>query len=110
MAGGPTTTALVRAAAGGGSLGFLAGGSLTADALEAQLLEVASATELYGVNLFAPNPVRVDVTAYSAYRALLGPEAERLGVSLPEEPVEDDDGWQAKVDVLLDKPVPVVSF
>src|SRR5262249_36043916 len=110
MAGGPTTPALVRAAAGVGSLGFLGGGYLTAEALESQIAEVASETELYGVNLFAPNPVAVDPAAYSSYRELLAPEADRLGVSLPADPVEDDDAWQAKIDVLLATPVPVVSF
>src|SRR5204862_3061643 len=56
MAGGPTTPELVLAAAGAGSLGFLAGGYLTADALGEQLAQVrAAGTPLYGVNLFAPN-------------------------------------------------------
>ncbi|MFE2985961.1 nitronate monooxygenase [Streptomyces sp. NPDC059262] len=40
MAGGPTTPELVIAAAGGGSLGFLAGGYKTAEALGEQIARV----------------------------------------------------------------------
>jgi NAD(P)H-dependent flavin oxidoreductase YrpB (nitropropane dioxygenase family) len=110
MAGGPTTPALVLAAARTGSLGVLAGGYLEPGALDEQVGEVASTTDLYGVNLFAPHPLAVDPAAYASYRSLLHPEADLLGVDLPAEPVEDDDRWQAKVDVLLARPVPVVSF
>jgi nitronate monooxygenase len=110
MAGGPTTPELVLAAAGAGSLGFLAGGYLTADALGEQLAKVRARTELYGVNLFAPHPMPVDRRAYAAYRDLIGAEAERYGVALPAEPVEDDDAWQDKIDLLADHPAPIVSF
>jgi nitronate monooxygenase len=110
MAGGPTTPALVQAASRSGSLGFLAGGYLSAEALGDQVAAVATETQRYGVNLFAPHPVRVDPAAYQSYRDLLRPEAERLGVDLPASPVEDDDDWQAKIDLLVARPVPVVSF
>ena len=110
MAGGPTTPALVLAAARSGSLGFLAGGYLSAEALGEQLAAVAGETQQYGVILFAPHPVLVDPAAYASYRDLLRPEADRLGVDLPAVPVEDDDDWQAKVDLLVARPVPVVSF
>lgn len=113
MAGGPTTPGLVLAAARAGSLGFLAGGYLDAGSLGRQVAEVAAATALYGVNLFAPHPVAVDPAAYASYRDLLAPEAERRHIdptTLPDRPVEDDDGWQDKVDLLLAHPVPVVSF
>jgi NAD(P)H-dependent flavin oxidoreductase YrpB (nitropropane dioxygenase family) len=110
MAGGPTTPALVLAAASTGSLGFLAGGYLTADALAEQLGAVRSRTDLYGVNLFAPHPVPVDPEEYAAYRHRIAPEATRYAVELPSEPVEDDDHWAAKIEVLVRQPVPVVSF
>jgi NAD(P)H-dependent flavin oxidoreductase YrpB (nitropropane dioxygenase family) len=110
MAGGPTTTELVLAAAGVGSLGFVAAGYLTAEALGEQLAQVRAATELYGVNLFAPNPVPVDRDAYAAYRELIRREAERYDVDLPDEPVEDDDSWRDKVDLLVEHPAPIVSF
>jgi nitronate monooxygenase len=110
MAGGPTTPELVLAAAGVGSLGFLAGGYLTADALAAHVEAVSAGTPLFGVNLFAPNPVPVDPAAYAAYRDLIRAEAERYDVDLPEHPVEDEDAWREKVDLLVEHPVPVVSF
>jgi NAD(P)H-dependent flavin oxidoreductase YrpB (nitropropane dioxygenase family) len=110
MAGGPTTPELVLAAATAGSLGFLAGGYLTGEALHDQVTRVCAETSLYAVNLFAPHPVAVDPTAYAAYRELIRVEAERYGVELPAEPVEDDDAWQDKIDVLLEHPAPVVSF
>jgi NAD(P)H-dependent flavin oxidoreductase YrpB (nitropropane dioxygenase family) len=110
MAGGPTTPALVTAAAQAGGLGFLAGGYKTAEQLRAQLAEVRAVTPVFGVNLFAPNPVAVDPAEYLRYTAALRPLAERFGVELPPEPVENDDYWAQKLDLLRRDPVPVVSF
>ena len=110
MSGGPTTTALVLAAAEAGSAGSLAGGYQTAGALAEQVAGVRASTERYGVNLFSPNPEPVDRAAYAAYRELLLPLAGSYGVDLPATPVEDDDGWRDKVDVLVSVAPPVVSF
>ena len=71
---------------------------------------VPTATDHYGVNLFSPGQVAVDRAAYTAYRELLLPLADSYGVELPVEPVEDDDGWPAKVDVLVEAAPPLVSF
>jgi NAD(P)H-dependent flavin oxidoreductase YrpB (nitropropane dioxygenase family) len=101
---------LVRAATTAGSAGFLAGGYKTPDALAAEIAEVRATTNSFGVNLFAPNAVPVDRPAYAAYRELLLPLAERYAVELPAEPVEDDDFWQGKVDVLVEAAPPMVSF
>jgi NAD(P)H-dependent flavin oxidoreductase YrpB (nitropropane dioxygenase family) len=110
MAGGPTTPRLVQAAAAAASAGFLAAGYLTPDALADQIAAVVADTEAYAVNLFAPHPVPVDPTSYAAYRDALLPLAERLGVDLPEQPVEDDDHWHGKVEVLVAAAPRVVSF
>jgi len=110
MAGGPTTPALVLAAARAGSLGFLGAGYQQPEVFADQVAEVAAATDRYGVNLFAPHPVAVDPRAYAAYRDALRPLAEHVGVDLPDEPVEDDDHWRAKVDVVVAAAPPVVSF
>ncbi|HEX5090044.1 MAG TPA: nitronate monooxygenase [Nocardioides sp.] len=110
MAGGPTKPRLVLAATAVGSAGFLAGGYQTPEALATDVAEVRAATDRYGVNLFAPNPVPVDPSAYAAYRELLLPLAEAYGVELPVEPVEDDDTWASKVEVLVEAAPPVVSF
>ncbi|WP_129843242.1 nitronate monooxygenase [Streptomyces sp. RFCAC02] len=111
MAGGPTTPALVRAAADAGGLGFLAGGYLTAADLAARIAAVRASGVPFGVNLFAPNPVPVAPDAYRSYARALRPEAERHGVALPADPPEDgDDAWTDKLGLLLADPVPVVSF
>jgi NAD(P)H-dependent flavin oxidoreductase YrpB (nitropropane dioxygenase family) len=110
MAGGPSTPALVTAAARAGGLGFLAAGYRTPGSLSEQIASVRGAGVPFGVNLFAPNPLPVDPAAYRRYRDALTAEADRLGVVLPEVPVEDDDHWSAKIDLLLADPVPVVSF
>ena len=103
MAGGPTTPALVAAAARAGHFAQLAAGYRTVDDLAAQIAEVRDATEHFGVNLFAPNPVPIADAAYDRYRDALGVEG------LPDKR-EDDDAWADKVALLLDDPVPVVSF
>ena len=110
MAGGPTTPELVVAAARAGSIGFLAGGYQTPARLGEQIAAVRSATGTFGVNLFAPNPVRVETAAYRRYRDALSGDAERFGAAVPPEPVEDDDHWRDKIDVLLEHPAPIVSF
>jgi nitronate monooxygenase len=110
MAGGASTPDLVLAAARSGGLGFLAAGYQGPHALREQIETVRRQTPTFGVNLFAPPAVPVDGAAYARYRHLLLPEADRLGVVLPEAPVEDDDHWHDKVDLLVDAQVPLVSF
>jgi NAD(P)H-dependent flavin oxidoreductase YrpB (nitropropane dioxygenase family) len=66
---------------------------------------------VFVVNLFAPNPVAVDPAAFREYAAAIAPEGDKYGLDLRHaRPVEDDDNWQQKVDLLLADPVPVVSF
>ncbi|HEY1575234.1 MAG TPA: nitronate monooxygenase [Pseudonocardiaceae bacterium] len=110
MAGGPSTPALVAAAAAAGSLGFLPAGYRTPQAFAEQLAAVRAAGVPFGVNLFAPNPLPADPAAYRAYAYALRADADRYGIDLPDDPVEDDDHWQAKIDLLLADPAPVTSF
>jgi len=111
MAGGPTTPALVIAAARAGSLGFVAAGYLSAEAFGEQVAEVRRTAEIFGANLFAPNPLPVDAAQFRSYAARLQTEAELYGLDLSDvRPREDDDDWHAKIDVLLANPVPLVSF
>jgi nitronate monooxygenase len=108
MAGGPSTTELVTAAASTGALGFLAAGYKTAAALRADMDAVA-ASGPFGVNVFVPGTRAPDPGAVRGYLAGLATEAGELGVQ-PGEPSWDDDGWDAKIDTLLAHPPPVVSF
>ena len=110
MAGGATTPALVIAAAAAGSLGLLAGGYRSGPQLAEQIREVRSATDTFGVNLFAPNPIPVDPAAYARYAIDLAAVARRFDVALPPQPIEDDDDWADKLDLLVSDPVPLVSF
>ncbi|MCL7382594.1 nitronate monooxygenase [Streptomyces sp. 35G-GA-8] len=111
MAGGPTTPELVIAAAGAGSIGFLAGGYKTAQALAEQIAGARSAGVGFGVNLFAPSPVPVDPGAFRAFARAIAPEARAYGLDSAEARImENDDHWEDKIDLLVSSPVPVVSF
>ncbi|MER7582719.1 nitronate monooxygenase [Kitasatospora sp. NPDC097691] len=111
MAGGASTPELVAAVNRAGGLGFLAAGYRSAAAMAEQIALVRKSSDRpYGVNLFVPSPPG-DPAAVAAYRERLRPEAERWGVTLPEESGQPDrDDWEAKLAVLLADPVPVVSY
>lgn len=109
MAGGAATPALVAAVAGAGGTGFLAAGYLTPDALAEQLRAVRdTGTGAFGVNVFVPGPPS-DPDVAASYLPRLEPEAERYGTPVGA-PVHDDDAWAAKIDLLVEAAVPVVSF
>jgi nitronate monooxygenase len=110
MAGGPTTVDMVVAAARAGSVGFLAAGYKTPGAMQNEITRVRSAAVPFGVNLFAPNPVPVKPQVYRRYASAIQPEADQFDLTLPADPIEDDDSFGAKIDALLAQPVPVVSF
>lgn len=109
LAGGPSTPELTAAVSEAGALGFLAGGYLSATSLAERLTVTRRLTsEPFGVNLFAPGePTRQEEVA--RYAASLADTARHAGVELGD-PVFEDDDWAAKLAVLLDEPVPVVSF
>jgi nitronate monooxygenase len=111
MAGGPSTPALVTAAAAAGAIGFLAAGYKTLDALAGEIAAVRDSTDHFGVNLFVPeDDSPVDKAAIERYRERLRPEAERYAVELPELRWNDDDHWPDKISLLMADPVPWVSF
>lgn len=110
MSGGPTTLAMVSAATRAGALGMLAAGYKTVEAVEAELDKVRAEGIPFGINLFAPNPLPVDPDSYRTYAGILQKEADQFGVTLPAEPIEDTDRFDEKIALLLDDPVPMVSF
>src|SRR3954452_7452477 len=99
MAGGPSTPALAAAVSEAGGLGFVAAGYQTVAALREDMAAVAAP---FGVNLFVPGSAEVDEAALRGYVASLGPEAGEARF--------DDDGWDAKLALLHEQPVAVVSF
>jgi NAD(P)H-dependent flavin oxidoreductase YrpB (nitropropane dioxygenase family) len=110
MSGGPTTVAMVSAATSAGGLGMLAAGYKTVEAVEAEIKSVRSEGIPFGINVFAPNPMPVDRESYRAYAATVQREADQFGLTLSPEPIEDDDKFDEKIALLLDDPVPMVSF
>jgi len=108
MAGGPTTTELVLAAARAGATGFLAAGYKTPEAVEAELRAVAG--HPHGLNIFVPMPAVADLEPLERYRQVLRAEADRYEVELPPLRRRDDDHFAAKVELARTYRVPLVSF
>ena len=105
MAGGPSTTELVIAAARAGALGFLAAGYKTPAAMAAEVTAVRAATsEPFGVNVFVPGTPYSDPGALDRYLSSLrttGPLGDGTW---------DDDGFDGKVTALAADPPAVTSF
>jgi len=111
MAGGTSTPEMAIAVSGAGGLGFVAAGYRSVEAMQADIAAVRLGTTApFGVNLFVPAPslVPLDEEALQRYADRLGPEAERYGCAVGL-PVQDDDGWAAKIAALITDSVPVVS-
>ncbi|MET9292708.1 nitronate monooxygenase [Streptomyces sp. NPDC003077] len=132
MAGGAARPELVAAVGEAGGLGFLAAGYKTADGMHEEIKRLRGMTtdRPFGVNLFMPQPPLVDRAAVEAYRERLAGESASYGSPLGEvsygSPLDGvsygspsaavdpyggaDDGYEAKLAVLREDPVPVVSF
>jgi len=111
MAGGPSCPQLAAAVSEAGGLGFLAAGYRTADGIRDEIDQMRGLTgQPFGVNLFMPQQDRADPAALEAYRNQLAGEAAWYETALGDTGVPGDDGYEDKVAVLLDAPVPVVSF
>ena len=110
MAGGPSTVALVVAAAQAGALGFVPGGYKSAQVMRHDIHAVAEATAApFGVNVFVPGSPAADGAALARYVDELAAEGRRFGTEIGT-PAWSDDDWNAKIADLAARPVPVVSF
>ena len=110
MGGGPSTPALAAAVAEAGGLGFLAAGYKTPQAVRADIEALRALTARpFGINLFAPPGPPADPAAITAFGATLEAEADRFGAPV-DAPRHDDDGWEAKLALVAELRVPVVSF
>ncbi len=110
LAGGPSTPELAIAVCEAGGLGFIAAGYKTVDTVREDIATVRAATgEPFGVNIFVPSQSRPEPETVRAYLDELAPEAQRLGAELGE-PRHDDDDWEAKLELVREQRVPLVSF
>ncbi|MEV6961488.1 nitronate monooxygenase [Streptomyces sp. NPDC051207] len=111
MAGGVSVPRLAAAVSEAGGLGFLAAGYKTADGMYQEIKQLRGLTDRpFGVNLFLPQPESADRAAVDVYAHQLAGEAGWYETELGDPDSGRDDGFDAKLSVLLDNPVPVVSF
>jgi len=111
MAGGVSVPQLAAAVSEAGGLGFLAAGYKTADGMYQDIKQLRSITgRPFGVNLFMPQPESADRAAVEVYAHQLAGEASWYETELGDPDSGRDDGYEVKLAVLLDNPVPVVSF
>ncbi|MFF4485188.1 nitronate monooxygenase [Streptomyces sp. NPDC001544] len=125
MAGGVSVPQLAAAVCEAGGLGFLAAGYKTADGMYQEIKQLRSLTGgPFGVNLFMPQPEYPGASTGSTRAANAAPPAGALEMyahqlageaawyetELGDPDSGRDDGYETKLTVLLDNPVPVVSF
>ncbi len=111
MAGGVSGPELAAAVSEAGGLGFLAAGYKTADGVYQEIKRLRSLTDRpFGVNVFMPQPEYAESGAVEVYAHQLAGEAAWYETELGDPDSGRDDGYDAKLAVLLDDPVPVVSF
>lgn len=84
LAGGGDTPELVAAVSNAGALGFIGAAYLTPDQIaNAAASVLAKTSRPFGINLFAPQPVRDSLSLPQAMIARLGPYFAELGLPLP---------------------------
>lgn len=111
MAGGTSRPELAAAVGEAGGLGFLAAGYKTPEAMYEEVKQLRRLTSRpFGVNLFMPQPPVADPAAVEVYRDQLAGEATWYGTELGDTDCGTDDAYEGKVAVLLQDPVPLVSF
>ncbi|MGP3947581.1 nitronate monooxygenase [Streptomyces sp. 7N604] len=111
MAGGASCPELAAAVCDAGGLGFLAAGYKTPEAMYQEIKRLRGLTQRpFGVNLFMPQPCVADPSAVEVYREQLAGEAAWYETPLGDTDGSADDAYEAKLAILLDDPVPVVSF
>lgn len=126
MAGGASVPQLAAAVSEAGGLGFLAAGYKTADGMYQEIKQLRGLTAApFGVNLLMPQPecpgastgsagaaatALPSAAAVEVYAHQLAGEAAWYETELGDPDSGRDDGYDVKLAVLLDNPVPVVSF
>ncbi|MFI1184129.1 nitronate monooxygenase [Streptomyces sp. NPDC020799] len=111
MAGGASGPPLAAAVCEAGGLGSLAAGYKTPAAMYEEIKQLRACTAApFGVNLFMPQPPAADPAAVEVYAEQLAGEATWYETPLGDWCQGSDDAYEAKFAILLDDPVPLVSF
>lgn len=112
MSGGPGTVELAAAVHGAGGFAFLAGAYLSVDELKANIARLRELVgdAAFGVNLAVPvNAGAQSQQQAEQYAELVRPVAEAAGAELGA-PTFSDDDFSAKLRLVVEERVPVVSF
>ncbi|MFT2014814.1 nitronate monooxygenase [Streptomyces sp. 796.1] len=111
MAGGASRPQLAAAVGAAGGLGFLAAGYKTPAAMYEEIKHLRARGDMpFGVNLFMPQPATSDPSAVAVYGEQLAGEVAWYETPLGDCDTATDDAYDAKLAILLDDPVPLVSF
>lgn len=120
MAGGASCPALAAAVSASGALGFLAAGYKTPEAMYEEVRQLRALTDSpFGVNVFMPHrgtpaasdgPLARPGGAIESYAEQLAGESAWYDTPLGDPNTGGEDAYDAKIAVLLDDPVPLVSF
>ncbi|NGN65838.1 nitronate monooxygenase [Streptomyces sp. A7024] len=111
MAGGASCPALAAAVCSAGALGFLAAGYKTPEAMYEEIRQLRALTDRpFGVNVFMPHRGTPEDGALLSYAEQLAGEATWLEAPLGDPHTGGEDAYDGKIAVLLDDPVPLVSF
>lgn len=110
LAGGPATPQLTAAVSNAGGLGFVATGYLKAAEAGSRLEATRQLTARpLGVNVFASDSPPADPAVYRRYLEHFRAWADGRGVDVGQ-PRYDDDDWEAKLELVAEAEVEVVSF
>lgn len=110
MAGGMTTPYLVATVCEANALGFLASGMLASTQLKTQIIEVKKLTNKpFGVNLFITEPI---VNLNKTKQVALQEIENQIGLKNSSKTVNVniDEELEAKIDLILEYNVPIISF
>ncbi|WP_265447208.1 NAD(P)H-dependent flavin oxidoreductase [Flexivirga meconopsidis] len=110
---GPGTPELAAAISNAGGFGMLPAGYQPVDKLAAAIDRTRSLTERgFGVNVFVPSPQDEarDAGAVQRYADQLAPIAQSLDAPIPAPRWDDTDSFDAKIDLLEEQRIPLVSF
>ena len=113
MAGGVTTPELVAAVSNAGGLGTLGAGYMNAKQIESAVARIRVMTDRpFGVNLFIPEPFRIDREEIDAMQRVLSPLRQELGVEASPDAGDSEpfaESFDEQIAMVVDQKIPVFS-